>query len=95
MEYSEIVFNKWKNLNSLFYSNGKHTIRMYDNRNLELINFQNRTFQYEVVDIQKQENKIAFSIINRSSNTAGSLVLISNNKALLVFSGNNGYKFKV
>lgn len=95
MEYTEITFNKWKNLNTLFYSNGKHTLRMYQDGTIELTNFQGRTFRYDVVGTQEQENKLAFSIINRNSNKVGSLVLIGNRKALLVFKGMNGYKFKV
>lgn len=95
MDYSEITFNKWKNLNTLFYSRGKHVLRMYQDGTIKLTNFQGRTFQYEIVGTQEEGNKIAFSIINRNSNKAGSLILTSNRKALLVFKGMNGYKFKI
>lgn len=95
MEYTEITFNKWKNLNTLFYSNGKHTLRMYKDGTIELTNFQGRTFRYDVVGTQEQGSRLAFSIINRNSNKAGSLVLSGNRKALLVFKDMNGYKFKV
>ena len=92
--HRDIIFNKWKNLNKLFYSRGKHVFRIYDDDTIELINFDGRIFNYEIINTQQQNSKLAFSIINRKSNKAGSLVLISNSEALLVFEGMKGYKFK-
>lgn len=94
MEYQEITFTKWKNLNKIFYSRGIHIVRMYANGEIELTNFQGRKFNYRVLSNVDEGNQIGYGIQNLNSNSIGSLVLKSNGVAILVFENGRGMKFK-
>jgi len=94
MDYSEITFNRWKNLNKIFYSNGVHTLRMYENGDIELTNVLGKLFKYEVLSNHNDGNRIAYSIRNLNSDLVGSLTLTSNRVAILLFENGRGLKLK-